>query len=582
MLWGMTGGLRSHRFFLWETLRVLKPVWKKTVFIYHFNRLIRSRILWGFFAIVIAVAFVAVDSCFQRPQDLMTAGKLNGKKIAAEEFDRVVQSIRGFGQNRDNTTSAGVVDRRAWEQLAARQVARQNGLAASRDEIRAVLREAPGFQGPNGFDLNRYRAVLAEQGLTPALYESMVSHQLAIMKSAALVESAAWVAPMELEDELAAMTDTFTVRVAAVSNRFAEAAMPLTDADYRKYYEENKASFALPDRMSVRYVTIPVSNYLAAVSVPEEDLQEYYDSHTETFSRMTTNQVSEPIPYAEARTNILAELMLEEARYCAETSVTFTVYGKLTAAGSNVLDQIAAQNRLPVKSSPLFGAEDALFWVEDGKAFASAAFELDPERADSRFGIVKGQQFIYVIEPRERSDAHTPAYEAVLEEVKPRALAKARAEAFDNVTKTLRADLLQRLAEGKPFAEAAREKALNVTTSLTYTVSDIQNQKFENSFSIAYGAMTLRKGELSEIIPVSATRALLVYVQDRTPGDALAAEMMRAQIRTGIARRRNTNLFDAWLSWNLTRQDFKPTRPLEEEDGGTEKITVPAEEEDAR
>jgi len=552
------------------------------VFIYHFNRLIRSRILWGFFVIVIAVAFVAVDSCFQRPQDRMAAGKLNGKTVTSEEFDRVVQTIRGFGQNRDNTTPASVVDRRAWEQLAARQVARKNGLAASRDEIRAVLREAPGFQGPNGFDLNRYRAVLAEQGLTPTLYENMVSHQLAIMKNAALVETAAWVAPMELEDELAAMTDIFTVQVAAVSNRFAEAAMPLTDADYRKYYEENKDSFALPDRMSVRYVMIPVSNYLAAVSVPEDDLLEYYDSHANTYTRTTTNNTTEPIPFAEVRTNILAELMLEEARYCAETSVTFTVYGKLTAAGSNALDQISMQQRLPVKRSPLFGAEEALFWVEDSKAFADAAFELDPERADSRFGIVKGQQFIYVIEPLERSEAHTPTYEAVLEELKPRAQAKARTEKFDNVAKTLREDLLKRLGEGKSFAEAAREKALNVTTALTYTVSDIQNQKFENSFSIAYGAMTLRKGELSEIIPVSAARALLVYVQDRQPGDALAAEMMRAQIRNAIARRRNANLFDAWLSWNLSCQDFQPTRPLDdEEDGETEKITAPAEDDDA-
>ncbi|HPC49572.1 MAG TPA: hypothetical protein PL016_05520, partial [Kiritimatiellia bacterium] len=77
-------------------------------------------------------------------------------------------------------------------------------------------------------------------------------------------------------------------------------------------------------------------------------------------------------------------------------------------------------------------------------------------------------------------------------------------------------------------------------------------------------------------------RALLVYVQDRQPGDALAAEMMRAQIRNAIARRRNANLFDAWLSWNLSCQDFQPTRPLDdEEDGETEKITAPAEDDDA-
>jgi len=540
------------------------------VFIYHFNRLIRSRILWGFFAIIIAVAFVAVDSCFQSPQDTQTAGVINGKKIPYSQFEQTVQAIRGFGRNRDNETSARVVDRKAWEQISARLTAEKNGMASGKEEIRSTLREVPGFQGANGFDINRYRSVLADQGLTPAMYESLVSHQLAMMKNGALVDSATWISPMEMEDELAAMTDRFTVQVANVSNRFAQVEMRLTDEDTRKYYEENKASFALPDRVAVRYFAIPVSNFLAYVTVPEEDLQEYYDSHTETFSRTTTNNTTETIPYAEVRSKILAELQMEEARYCASTSVTFNIYGKLANAGSNALVIAAAQEKAAIKTSPLFGAEDTLYWVENSKEFANAAFELDPDRTDSRFGIVKGDNFIYVIEPIAHSPAHTPAYEDVLKDLRPRAMAKARSDAFQSYAKELRADLRKRVDEGKSFAEAAKAKALNVSTSITYTVSDIQNQKFDNSFSVAYGAMTLKKGEISEPVPASAVQSLFVYVQDRQPGDALAAEMMRSQIRSGIARRRNSDLFSEWLKWNLAKQDFKPSRTLAESDDETE------------
>lgn len=540
------------------------------MFIYHFNRLIRSRILWGFFAIIIAVAFVAVDSCFQSPQDTQTAGVINGKKIPYSQFEQTVQAIRGFGRNRDNETSARVVDRKAWEQISARLTAEKNGMASGKEEIRSTLREVPGFQGANGFDINRYRSVLAEQGLTPAMYEALVAHQLSMMKNGALVDSATWISPMEMEDELASMTDRFTVQVANVSNRFAQVEMRLTDEDTRKYYEENKASFALPDRVAVRYFAIPVSNFLAYVTVPEEDLQEYYDSHTETFSRTTTNNTTETIPYAEVRGKILAELQMEEARYCASTSVTFNIYGKLANAGSNALVIAAAQEKAAIKTSPLFGAEDTLYWVENSKEFANAAFELDPDRTDSRFGIVKGDNFIYVIEPIAHSPAHTPAYEDVLKDLRPRAMAKARSDAFQSYAKELRADLRKRVDEGKSFAEAAKAKALNVSTSITYTVSDIQNQKFENSFSVAYGAMTLKKGEISEPVPASAAQSLFVYVQDRQPGDALAAEMMRSQIRSGIARRRNSDLFSEWLKWNLAKQDFKPSRTLAESDGETE------------
>lgn len=548
------------------------------MFIYHFNRLIRSRILWGFFAIIISVAFVAVGSCFKAPQDSLVAGRLNGKKISANAFEQAVQAIRGFGRNRDNQTSANVVDRRAWEQIAARQTAEKDGLKASKEEVRAMLREQPGFQGANGFDINRYRMILTDQGLTPALYEGLVSHQLALMKSSALVETATWIAPMELEDELAAMTDVFTVQVATASNRFAAVEMRLSDEDYRKFYEENKASFALPDRMAVRYLEIPVTNYLAGIKVSEDDLHTYYDDHATTYTRASTNNTTETIPFAEVREKILAELQLEEARYCAATSVTFNIYGKLASAGTNALQIAADQQKLTVKTSPLFSAEDTLYWVENSKAFAEAAFELDPDRTDSRFGIVKGDSTIYVIEPVQRVEAHTPTYENVLNDLRPRAMAKARTEAFQSYTKELRADLRKLLDEGKSFAEAAKAKSLNVSTSITYTVSDVQNQNLENGFSIAYGAMTLKKGALSEAVPASASQSLLVYVQDRKPGDALAAEMMRSQIRAGISRRRHSNLFGDWLTWNLSKQDFKPARPLASDDA---EVGIESADEDA-
>ncbi|MDD4102559.1 MAG: SurA N-terminal domain-containing protein [Kiritimatiellae bacterium] len=532
------------------------------MFIYHFNRLIRNRILWGFFAFIIAVAFVAVDSCFRSPQEGQTAGAIDGAKISETEFLRTVTSIRGFGRGRDNETPADVIDRRAWEQIAARQTAENSGLISNHEEIRSTLREAPAFQGPNGFDINRYRMVLAENGMTPSIYEEVVAHQLSIMKTAATVDSATWVAPMELDDELAAMTDVFTVRAAEVSNRFANADMKLTEEDYLKFYEENKESFAQPDRVSVHYVAVPVTNYLASVIVPEDDLLEYYDSHAETYTRTVTNDVTEPIPFAEVRDQILAELQLDEARYCAGTAVTFTVYGKLAASADQTLALLAAQENSAVKTAPLFSAEETLYWTTNSKEFSDAAFELEPDRADLRFGIVKGDDYVYVMEIAERSPAHTPKYEDVLNDLRPQAEQKARSEAFRDAAKALRDEIAALMAEGKSFTEAAQAKALNVSTSLTYSVSDIQGAKFDNSFAIAYNSMTLKTGEISEAIPASADKSLLVYIEDRQPGDALSAEMMRAQVRTNIARRRNNSLFSDWLSWNLAQKDFKPARPL--------------------
>jgi len=534
------------------------------VFIYHFNRLIRNRILWGFFAIIISLAFVSVGSCMKSPQSGQSAGTINGKAVTVAEFTLATQSIRGFGQNRDNESSAAVIDRRAWEQLAAARLANANGLKAGADEIRNALREAPAFQGANGFDINRYRAVIAQQGITPAHYEQLVAHQLALMKNAALVQSADWISPMELEDELAGMTDLFTVQTAVISNSFAEAEIDLNDDDYLKYYEENKASFALPEQVSVSYIAIPVTNYLASVSVSLEDMQEYYDSNIENYQHTTTNNTTETAPFDTVKNEIEKVMLLDEARYCANTGLTFTIYGRL-AMSSNVLEETALVQGVTVKTSPMFGADDNLSWAQNAEAFITTAFELDPERSDSRYGIVAGDDFIYVMQQIRKSEAHTPEFEKVLNQIRPLALAKARTDAFTEYTEKLSGELSELMKQGKSFAEAGQAKAMNVSTSITYSVNSIRNQKFENSFAIAYGAMSLKKGALSKAIPSSAKESLLVYVQDRKQGDALSAEMMRPQVRAGIARRRNSTLFSEWLSWNLKQQKFAPKIPLANE-----------------
>ena len=566
-----------------QTSARLFQIGSNTVFIYHFNRLIRSRILWGFFAIIISLAFVATGSCFSIPKDAQSAGKLNGQYITSDDFNAAVTAVRGFGRNRDNDLSASMADRKAWESIAARLLAEKNGIGATTDEIRDSIRDVQAFQGANGFDLERYRMTLAENGLTPALYETIQKNQIAMMKIASLIETAALVSHMEMEDELASMTDRFTVQIATVENKFATAEMRLSDEKCKAYYEENKSTFALPDQVSVRYFVVPITNYFSRVTVPESDVQEFYDSHIDSYQKTVTNTVAgaeptvtkTPIPLAEVRGAIYNELLTEEARYCAETNVSFTVYAPREKSADDFAT-LANLFKAGVATTPLFSSDAPPSSVENASEFATIAFELDPNREDSRYGIVKGTTRMYVIQQTKFVAAHTPTFDQVLPEVKARARDKERRDAFNSYVTDLRKNITDAVRTGKSFADAAKSKALNVSTSVTYTVSDIQSTKFAHNYAVAYGAATLQKGEVSEGIPASATQALLVYVHDRQPGDALASEMMRAQIRTNLARRRANNLFQQWLAWNLSNQEFKPNRPLDDDSDEAKDVTLNA------
>lgn len=541
------------------------------MFIYHFNRLIRNRFLWGFFAVIISIAFAGAglrscDSSTTAAGNYQYAGTINGKKILSRDFESCLYAIRGIGANRDSSLSTHEATRMAWEQLAAITIASENGINSSDKEIEDAIRDEQAFQGPNGFDFNRYSQVLRMQGLTPMQFEDIIARQLSIMKNAALVECATLVSPMEIEDELAARTDNFTVRYATLSNTFVNAAIELSETDYRKFYEDNKDNYALPDQVKLRYLAIPVSNYVAQVTIDEDLILDYYDRHADQYMRTTTNNISEPIPVTEVREDILAILKLDEARYCAETNVTDTLFAALTEDPPKSLEQIASADKLNIQTSPLFGLNDYLPWASDAEDLATHAFSLDSESTDYRHALVAGKDFVYIIEAQTNVTAHTPAFETVLEDVKPMALSQARNDAFQKYTDETRDKLTEALKQGKEFATAAQELALNVSTSLTYSVSNVQQQRFDHSFAIAFGAMSLKKGELSTGVPVTANNSLIIHVEDRTPGDAMTAEMMRAEVRNNLARRRYSSLFTDWLSWNLKQQEFKPSRPLVDED----------------
>ena len=84
--------------------------------------------------------------------------------------------------------------------------------------------------------------------------------------------------------------------------------------------------------------------------------------------------------------------------------------------------------------------------------------------------------------------------------------------------------------------------------------------------------MKLSKGQISEFIPTAnPTRGLLVYVENRVPGDAADAQMVRPQLRDELSSMSASDVPAAWNRWNLERLGFTTTQmsTVESSDEGT-------------
>ena len=535
--------------------------------ILQFNKLIRNKWLWGVFAIIVGGAFAfdfLVDDLLRdgrRETNESGVGTLGGKTVSSAEFHAITEEVRGFGQNRDWRRSSAEVNREAWETSALLEVARRNGIEATDSEVAQAIRGDKSFQQNGQFSFAMYQALLRENGLSPERFEEFLKRRLTAMKVAGSVlsGSAVWASPMEIEQAVADVTDSYTVRVARFKQDKAEAdEVKLDDEGLKKWYEENSKSLELPERIKLRMVRFDAaaSNALAAVTVTEDALRDHYDVTVDKYTTTDTNGVETVKKFEDVRAEVEKEVRLIESVQCLGTNLASRVYGVKAAEGKSRLDEIAAEAGLKVETSDWFALDGD---YKDGfmkrasqicpgaQSFEEVVAELDSSSEDLRYGVVASDKEVWLVEKAEISEAHVPTFEEAKEIVRPRALTAAKADAFKAKVEAI----------AKKGATAVLESG-DVSTNITFVVCDAKAGDFPDQNAVMGATMKLRKGEVSDFVQTGVGRALLVVCEDRVPGDAAKAQIWKLQVRSEVESLQRRQIPDTWKKWNLDCLGFEP------------------------
>ena len=534
--------------------------------IHQFNKLIRNKWVWGAFAIAIS-AFFAFDflvADLNRSSDNRSessAGTLGGQAVDAQLFSDLVEEIRGFGQQRDWKTPAGEVNRTAWENYAALTVAGKGGLEATDAEVQAMIRRDSSFQQNGGFSFALYQALLRQNGLTPERFEAFLKRRTTLMRvGQAVLASAAWTSPMELDQAIADMTDTFTVKVAKFTQDRKDAdAVKLDETALKKWFEENKKTLELPERVKIRFVKYNALDpmVLAKMTVTEDEMRDRYDVTVDKYTSTDTNGVETVKTFEDVKDGIEKELRQIAAVQYFETNLNSRAYGMRSINGGSRLDEIAKEDGAKVETSDWFAVDGSYqdgfmkraFQICPGaQGFAEAVAELDPSSEDLRYAIVTSDTAVWLIEKAETSAKHVPTFEEAKDVIRPRALHDAQEAAFKASVEAI-------AKQGAAAVEAVKD----VSTNITFTVADLRNNisSFENQMAVARAAMKLQKGEVSEFTETGHARGILVVCVDRVAGDAAKAMVLRSQIRDDLAMLQLRQVPESWRKWNLERLGFE-------------------------
>ena len=556
-----------------------------------FNKMIRNKIIWAILAVIISVSFVMVGfaskGCSGEPQSRSGLGSLYGEDVSAQEFNMARFFAMGMRDSRAlSEDEADALRDQAWKRLAALKTAERMGLVASDSEIADVLRQDPTFAVNGQFNPQRYGDVLRSQlRVTPDVFEEYLRQHLVLTKLMGAMEAQTWVSPGELDERLSQFTDRITVEYALLADDAYQPEVSLAETNLVAFFEENRERFTIPPLCAVRYVRVPISNYLAQAEVSEDDIQDYYDRHLAEYQFSATNGTNvttEFTPLEDVASTITSALRKREASYLAEELATDFVATLMPDRDgtSRPFDEVAQAKGLPIATSDFFTAYESLAELQVGLEFNRSAFELDAADPEAYFSDpVTGSNFVYVIAAHSNRASRLPDLAEVREDVVPLATeALAQSRLLSRVEAT-RDDLAGAVTGGQAFAEAVLATDLSVNTTGVFTVYDSFSAEVPHGDVIVPGVMTLMQGELSD--PLRTTNGYVIaYLKTREPGELGATEFLRPQMSSGVVRRRSGLLFGEWSAALLKKAEFEDYA-TELEAGGVDDGDATEDDDDA-
>ena len=240
-------------------------------------------------------AFVGLQSYSHFSDSNNVVAKVAGQSITQQEWDAAqreqMERLRQmFGQQFDaKMFDTPAAKQNILENLIAQRVmaaeAVRNHLSISDQSLQQTILAIPGLTDANGkFDVERYKALLAMQGMTPVMYQERLRQDLALQQVNAAVQASAFT-PKSVANRLSDLNDQErdVQELLFKASDFASQ-VKVTDEMLKAYYDNNGKQFEIPEQAKIEYVVLDSAALAAQMSVSDDDVKSYYEQNAKHYA----------------------------------------------------------------------------------------------------------------------------------------------------------------------------------------------------------------------------------------------------------------------------------------------------------
>jgi hypothetical protein len=523
--------------------------------------------LWAIIITLTIISFVIFFSPvtrMDRGRGAARLGSINGQSISEEQYVHAQRDVTlqfffmsgGRWPDQDARQMGFDAERETYQWLMLQQKAEQLGIHPNTEVVARVARDMvsnfqrSGVSSPQVFLTD----VLQPHGLTAADFERFVRRYLSIQQLIATIGMAGRLVPPEdLKSFYTRERQELQTEAVMLNASNYVAQVKMDPALVSRFYSNRLADFRIPERVQIRYIEYPLTNFYAAAEeeLMKTNLNEVVDMNLQ---RLGTNFVQFGATPEEAKAKIRTELIrnrgLNEARRRANEFATHLL--EVEPARPENLELVAATNGVTVKTSAPFDRKDGPKELEIGANaanFANAAFALSPTN-DLFAGPLVGQNGAYVIGFDKRIPSEIPPYDQIQSKVEQafkdyEAASLARTAGIEGHQK-----ITNSVAQGKTFEAAAKEAGLNAIKLPPFSMSSRTLPDLDSHVNLNDLKQLAFSTEAGKISPFQSTAdgGFILHVVGRIPVDEAKYNSDLAAFKNYVRQSRQTEAFNLWFS----------------------------------
>jgi peptidyl-prolyl cis-trans isomerase D len=236
--------------------------------------------------LMVPFALVGIESYFSNNgKDI--AATVNGTDIVQRVVDQEAEQqkeriLARFGKDVDpNIVDIKAIRKSVLDNLVNQELLSQHaqkvGFLLSDATINRLIAEQPAFQENGKFDEQRYKTLLSQNGLDPLTYPSALRKQLMTTLLNTSLTQSSFATNYEVDHASMLQKQRRDIHSAIIPSAKFLANVSVSDAEVKKFYEENQSRYKVPETVSVNYIRLEKSEFVNKAHVSEDDIQQRYE-----------------------------------------------------------------------------------------------------------------------------------------------------------------------------------------------------------------------------------------------------------------------------------------------------------------